>query len=574
MVKIKIIKETQLCKVGDVVEASKKSAKSYVDNGYAEYVEEPKIETKEDIEKLKKKSQELMDKRKEAVRKINEERDQTSTAPDDVKDYLIYSAKWNTYFVNVDKIADELIDEESFKTIFGKKHETIWAWDGKIYKTNGREIIKTRSEIILSTFAKTKVINEILEKIKRLTSVDVEEFDKIDTNLIPLNNGVYNIKTKKLEEHKPEYNFKFIIPIDYSPAAQCPNFLKFINETIYPEDIPVVQEWYGFCLYREYFIKKSIIGFGDKDTGKSVFLDTLISFVGEKNKSGVPLQKIARGSDFTKLSLKNKMLNAYDDLSSNDLEDGGGFKVATGGGYISGEEKFGDYSQFKCFAKQIFMANKIPPVKDNDDMAYFSRWMPIRFDNMPTEIDPFLRDKIINPKEMSGILNWALQGLYRLLKNGKFSYTKTPEQIKTIMEMSGNPLVAFAYDVLDERDKGRITKEEMFDIYSLWARENDRPRLSKEQLGRQLPIYIKYLTAKKDKERFWDGGIINNVWKSKKKCQRFKREVGTLDTFKKSYSNPTIYRGNDIILKKVSKPSIDKVSILKPYEFYGKEKPK
>lgn len=39
MIKIRIIKDTEKCKVGEVVETSKKSAESYVNEGYAEYVE-------------------------------------------------------------------------------------------------------------------------------------------------------------------------------------------------------------------------------------------------------------------------------------------------------------------------------------------------------------------------------------------------------------------------------------------------------------------------------------------------------------------------------------------------------
>ena len=57
MVKIKIIKDTEKCKVGEIVKTSKKSAESYVDEGYAEYVEElPKIEkskAKDPKEKIK-----------------------------------------------------------------------------------------------------------------------------------------------------------------------------------------------------------------------------------------------------------------------------------------------------------------------------------------------------------------------------------------------------------------------------------------------------------------------------------------------------------------------------------------
>ena len=40
--KIKFLKDTELCKVGDVKNATKKNAESYIKEGYAEYVEEPK----------------------------------------------------------------------------------------------------------------------------------------------------------------------------------------------------------------------------------------------------------------------------------------------------------------------------------------------------------------------------------------------------------------------------------------------------------------------------------------------------------------------------------------------------
>ena len=59
--------------------------------------------------------------------------------------------------------------------------------------------------------------------------------------------------------------------------------------------------------------------------------------------------------------------------------------------------------------------------------------MILKFDNVPDKLDPFLRKKLWTNEEMSGILNWALEGLYKLLDNGKFSYTKTPEEVKNFL---------------------------------------------------------------------------------------------------------------------------------------------
>ena len=321
---------------------------------------------------------------------------------------------------------------------------------------------------------------------------------------------MFDIENKQLLPHTPEAYFKTVIPIDYNKEAKCPLWFNFLEETLYPEDIPVIQEWFGFQLYREYLIKKAIICLGQRDTGKTVLLEVLTNFIGEKNKTGISLQNIGNGSEFIKLSLRDKHSNIYDDLSSKDINDGGNFKIATGGGNISAEEKFGDYYQFRNYAKHTFATNKIPPVKDNDDMAYYSRWMIIRMDNQPEKKDLFLKKKIF--KENSGILNWALEGLYRLLDKGDFSYNKSPEEVKRIMEMSGDPLIQFGEEVL-KYGIGNVSKDNMYEIYSIWANEFDKPMLSKEQLGRRLNQKVKYLVAKNGaKERYWDNVKIKEKW--------------------------------------------------------------
>lgn len=468
--------------------------------------------------------------------------------------------------VDIDKVAEHLISKHQFKTWFGLKSDNSFNWNEKFMEKNTRGIIKYECEELLEIFCKRNIVDEVFEKVKRKTNVEREDFERDDPNFINLNNGVWDIEKRKLLPHDPKYNFQYIIPVnkngDPLKIHDCPNWIKFIGEALYPEDSTVMQEWFGFMLYREYFIKKALICEGPTDTGKSVLMDTGIKFIGEKNKTGLSLQKISGGSDFTKLSLKGKHLNVYDDLSSKDINDGGAFKVATGGGYISGEEKFGEYQQFRSFAKLWYNANKCPPVKDADDLAYYGRNILFKFDNVPEKLDPFLRGKLWTDKELSGILNWALEGLYRLLKNGKFSYHKTPLEVKQLMEESGQPLAAFTSDVLEREDGEIITKDAMFRVYSLWCNEQKKPRLSKEMLGRQLMKYCSFILSEKQKKRIWKNAKISAVWREKfKSCV----DTDTSDTNKKvmsTFSNPLKtgnIKGNmdaleihDISFKKVS----------------------
>jgi putative DNA primase/helicase len=428
----------------------------------------------------------------------------------------------------------------NFKTVWHKAGETVYSWNGKLYNASGKEIIKTKLEELTSIHCRSTDATEVFEKIKRKTATPKEAFD-VDRRYINFSNGVYDIFERKLVSHNPSFLFRNILELVYDPTKDCPTFKKFITEAMYPEDIPVMQEFYGFCLFRNYFIKKGAICVGPKDTGKTLNQKVLIKFVGEENKCGLSLQKISSGNNFAKIAMKDKLLNAYDDLSSEDLGDGGGFKLATGGGFISAEEKFGDTCEFKSFAKQFFCCNKIPPVKDNNDPAYYDRWLIFQFDNVPDKIDPFLFEKMTTQDELSGILNWALEGLGRLLQNSVFSYKKDADQIKVIMERSGNVLGPFVQDVLVKDENSEITKEAMYELYSEYMKDKDFQKLSKEQLGRRLGQVANFIQSKRDSDnRYWKGAKVSQKYENvlNKFLQSIKNDNNdTLDTSSKFIGN-------------------------------------
>ncbi len=442
--------------------------------------------------------------RREFLRKLDKKSEPQEVKSEITKyDYLIETKKG--YIVNVQAVANYIRDKHHFVTIYGKTHEEIWNYDDGIYILKGRELIETETEELLEEYSKSQVVYEILKKIKRQTAISREQFDDIPKELIPLNNGILNVVTKEFVKYSPGYYFKTKINVEYNPEAKCLLWDDFVEQTFYPDDIPVVQEWWGFCLYRDYFIKKGFLGFGEGDTGKSVFQGVLLKFFGSANTSGLNLQKITSDNNFSKSYLYNKYVNLFDDMSSQDINDGGGFKMTTGRSPITAEYKFGDEFQFINYAKMTFCCNKIPPIKDTDDMAYYNRWLPIPFDSSVavSEQDNFLSDKLTTPDELSGILNWGLIGLKRLLENGVFTFNKTSTEIQNLMQRNSHPLAEFTHDCLYESPGNKITKETMYEAYSQWATKKKKSRDTIEKLGRNLPRYAKYILAKREKERYW-----------------------------------------------------------------------
>jgi len=403
------------------------------------------------------------------------------------------------------EIAESLIKKYNFRSIGGKDDE-IYIYKNGIYEKAGRDYIRVEVEKKLSALCKTHYVNEVVNKIVRKTLTERSNMGCNDPNLVCLENGVLDVGKLVLYPHSSEYRFMSKLPVAYDAGARCPLIENFIFEVCYEADINTVQEWIGYLLWKNYFVKKGVIIVGEGDTGKTTFLNLMGKFVGEENISGVSLQKLS-GDKFAGAHLYNKHANVYDDLSSGDIVDVGAFKIATGGGYITGEYKFGDQFQFKNFAKLMFATNRIPGVKvDDDDLAYYKRWIVFRFENVfddnNKQTNKNLIVKLTSDEEMSGLLNWALVGLKRLLKNGMFSDNKSIDEIKLMMQRHENDLAKFVQDCClrgDEMDW--LSKQEFYGHYKEYCILNGLPLLTIEKVGRDIIKYCEWIVDSREGQK-------------------------------------------------------------------------
>jgi len=415
------------------------------------------------------------------------------------------------YKVDIDKVAEHIEKEYDVRTIYGLREETLELYKDGIWELTGKGTIKSAVEKLLGSYSKNNIVSEVLEKIKRRTEVSREEADNIPNFKRCLNNGVLDIEDVdniQLVKHSKDYNFKNKFPITYNPDADCPKIKEFFKQTFYEEDIPLIEEWFGFHLVRKYLFKKLMIMNGSKDTGKTIVVNLLTSFLG-CNVSGLSLQEISRGKPFDLMVLKDKDGNICDDLSSADMKAVGGIKMSVGDGYINGEMKFGDKCRFRNTAKSTYTCNKIPSSgEDIDDEAYYGRILNVSADNVvpKEEQDRNLIEKLTTSEELSGLLNLAISGYKRLIKNNDFSNAKTPEETKFLMVQNGNSLARFSSEVLIQEDGKKIDKETMYQVYCKWCM-NHKPQLSpdtKEKLGRNLTKVAPYTQASSNgKERYW-----------------------------------------------------------------------
>lgn len=374
----------------------------------------------------------------------------------------------------------------------GEKEHEIFVYQDGIYFQSLNLIIKPEIQRILGPLTTHSAVTETVHKIASMTMRSRDIFTSAPLTLIPLSNGVYDRETHELLPHDPKYRFTYKFPIQYSKDAVCPRTSAFLDQVLDPEQRLTVEEWIGYYFHRNYMFKKAIIFVGDGDTGKTTLLEVIDFLLGKENISSVTLQKMA-GDKFSAANLFEKHGNLVDELSAKDIHDTGNFKIATGGGSISGEYKFGNQFSFHNFSKLTFACNKIPDVKDFDDDAYFNRWMVVRFERTIEKKIPNFIKTLTTEEERSGLFNLAMQGLDRLLTNGQFSYSKTPMDTKRDMMRSGSSIAQFAAERLQQDLGNEMSKEDMYDAYCQFCIENEVTAETIKMLGTKLPFYVTYI---------------------------------------------------------------------------------
>uniref|UniRef100_A0A6M3IKT7 Putative DNA primase n=1 Tax=viral metagenome TaxID=1070528 RepID=A0A6M3IKT7_9ZZZZ len=405
-----------------------------------------------------------------------------------------------------------MISENHIKTI-GTRTKEVYRYKNGIYE-RAENYLEHQIEKILEEECNAQTCKEIIMKIQRDTQADRKDFE-MHKDLLNFNNGVYNLTTKRFKPHDPRYLFFDKINVDYNKIADCPNIKRLLCQLLPKEDTHVILQWFGYCLYRDYFIKKAMIFTGPKNTGKTTVLRIISKLFGDDNISGVSLQRLV-SNPFCTSALYHKHINICDDLSANDIKSTGVFKEATGQSKITAEYKFGDQFQFLNYAKLTFACNKIPNVKDNDDDAYFERWIVINFNRQVKKPDTFLLDKIGTDEELSGLLNLLIRNLKQIIKNQKFTYHKKSEDIRDEMIRNASSVAAFIQDGLEEMPNAWISKSQIHYYFLGYCKRYNLPEENIKKFGMELTKNAKYITdLQRDKEKGWGNVKLNDDFKAK-----------------------------------------------------------
>ncbi|QJB41724.1 DNA primase [Chitinophaga oryzae] len=266
---------------------------------------------------------------------------------------------------------------------------------------------------------------------------------------INLQNGTFEITPEgtQLRDFRREDFITYQLPFAFDKAATAPLFTQYLN-TVLPDvqRQTVLAEYIGYVFIHPSTLKleKSLLLYGSGANGKSVFFEVINALLGSENVCSYSLQSLTDTTGYYRANLANKLVNYASEINGN--MEASIFKQLASGEPVEARQPYGQAFNLTHYAKLIFNCNELPRDVEHTN-AYFRRFLIIPFDvTIPPEAqDKELSKKIIQ-QELSGVFNWVLAGLRRLMEQKKFSPCDAATQQLQQYQQQSDSLLMFLED--------------------------------------------------------------------------------------------------------------------------------
>lgn len=287
-------------------------------------------------------------------------------------------------------------------------------------------------------------------------------------NVIPTANGYLRIDGDGivLQAHQQDAGVTYCLACAYDERAGAARFLNFLVEALPDSEVRgYLQEYAGYTLLPDCRHQLACWLIGGGGNGKSTFAQIMQAL----HRDPVSMQLDALDG-FNLAGLVGASLVYCDETPTRIDEQR--LKTLVSGDSVQVDRKYRDPLVIRPTAKWIVSGNALPAISDHSD-GFWRRWVVIPFDTKPKSIQPLLGDTIIRD-ELSGVLNWALEGLRRLLQRGKFPpLPKALAEAQRDGRQQSNSVAAWIDDAIVSVMPHNLTsKLVVYKWYTDWCRDH------------------------------------------------------------------------------------------------------
>ena len=286
------------------------------------------------------------------------------------------------------------------------------------------------------------------------------------------------------------------LPVAFNPCVPNPHrWLAFLDDLLEPEDIPILQEFMGYCLIPTNVAQKMLLIVGRGGEGKSRIAMVMRAILGDNMNVG-SLHKV-ECNPFARADLEHKLLMVDDDMNLAMLPSTHHLKtIVTAETPMDLERKCVQSYQGQLHCRLMGFGNGVLRGKEDGTYAFYRRQLILRArEKDPNRVDdPYLGMRLCQEKEE--ILLWCLSGLQRLFEND-FQFTRShwaESNLDRAME-EGNPLQSFlnSQGYLHFAADACAASRQLYRAFRDWSEDNGFEPMSQGRfnvmLREQAPLF-------------------------------------------------------------------------------------
>lgn len=311
-----------------------------------------------------------------------------------------------------------------------------------------------------------------------------------DAAVIPVQNGYLHLDgSPVLRPHDKVLGLRHVLRCDYDPTAPAPEAFERLLSRILPDPAvrDRVQEYIGYTLMPDARFQLAQLWLGSGANGKGT-LANIVQALHERIAATSP----SKLDGFHAAIVLGASLIYCDEAPPQDWCEQT-IKTMIAAESVPIDRKYLPGITTRIFGKWLILANHIPVIRDQST-GFWRRFdiVPFTVEIPAAERDPLLATRIIK-HELTGVLNWALDGLQRLLARGRFDASPPPAMrtAKQAARTETNSVHAWVEDAGIERTLiANTSKSEVYMVYASWCRENGMIPLSSPKFWKRLPDSI------------------------------------------------------------------------------------
>lgn len=302
----------------------------------------------------------------------------------------------------------------------------------------------------------------------------------LDRDLVPVKNGIFNYRTKMLEDFTPDKVFMVKSAVAYNPAAQNPvlfcaddgtywdveNWMKELSDD--PEIVDLLWEAIGAIIRPYVRWNKSLWLYSESgNNGKGTLCELMRSICGETSYASIPLSDFGKEFALEPLVRASAIIVDENDVGGY-IDKAGNLKSVITNDVIQINRKFKVPVAYQFYGFMVQCLNEFPRIRDKSD-SFYRRQLFVPMTKCFTGRErKYIKEDYLHRED---VLEYILK---RVLHMSYYTLSEPASCVQTLTEYKefNDPVRQFFDELCDEFTWDVLPYTYLYELFKAWFKQN------------------------------------------------------------------------------------------------------